>query len=383
MAISASRIRFSAGRPLPRARWRSNVEFAGVRELGRVGAGYCTQIWPLARTELARHGDRADAIPDPKLRALAEAALAKSANMEGAALFATCAPRPYRAEIVRALVSFQAIYNYLDVLAEQDCVEPAANSARLHEALLVALDPTAEHPRYYEYFACETDGGYLTGLIDRTRAALARLPSFELVAPAARRAAARIVEFQAHNLGVRQGSDSELEDWASELPLADGSLRPWELAAAYGSSLGVHVMIGLAAEDDHESSQIAAIETAYCPWIGALHSLLDSTIDRAEDRRDGQRNLLDYYTSEQVAATRMAWLAARCLSEVGGLHRARRHEAYLTAMAAFYLSAPEATRAQAPAVAHAVLAALSPPAQMARGLLRVARTLTPLAQEGG
>ena len=37
------------------------------------------------------------------------------------------------------------------------------------------------------------------------------------------------------------------------------------------------------------------IDRAYFPWIGALHTLLDSLVDRHEDRESGRPSLLSYY----------------------------------------------------------------------------------------
>ena len=57
------------------------------------------------------------------------------------------------------MVAFQTAYNYLDLLTEQLGPDPAANARRLHEALLVALDPAAAHLDYYEYNAQHDDDG--------------------------------------------------------------------------------------------------------------------------------------------------------------------------------------------------------------------------------
>jgi hypothetical protein len=135
---------------------------------------------------------------------------AKWGNVEGAAAFAALVPRPHRAAAVRAMASFQAAYNYLDMLGEQPSADPAANGGRLHSALLAALEPRTggarsahgrRTPDYYEHNPQREDGGYLIGLIDACRGALAELPSYPVLAPAARRAAERIVAFQSCNTG--------------------------------------------------------------------------------------------------------------------------------------------------------------------------------------
>jgi hypothetical protein len=52
------------------------------------------------------------------------------------------------------------------------------------------------------------DGGYLTAILDACRHAVAGLPSFGAVAPTVRGAAARIVDFQALNLGEADRADA-------------------------------------------------------------------------------------------------------------------------------------------------------------------------------
>ena len=50
------------------------------------------------------------------------------------------------------------------------------------------------------------------------------------------------------------------------------------------------------------------IEHAYFPWIGALHTLLDSLIDRPEDLASGQHSLVAHYSSAQATAERMRFI---------------------------------------------------------------------------
>ncbi|MGD1058885.1 MAG: DUF2600 family protein, partial [Solirubrobacteraceae bacterium] len=79
--------------------------------------------------------------------------------------------------------------------------------------------------------------------------------------------------------------------------------------ASAGSSLGLFALIAAAAHPSLPPADASAIEDAYWPWIGALHSLLDSLIDKADDTAVAQQSLLDYYTTPQEAAARMQILA--------------------------------------------------------------------------
>jgi tetraprenyl-beta-curcumene synthase len=294
-------------------------------------------------------------MPDPTLRAHALAALGKRGNMEGAAAFATFAPRSRRKDAIRAAVAFQSAYNYLDVLAEQRSDDSRGNSARLHEALVVALDPTRPHPDYYEHHSHRGDGGYLEAMVDTCRGRLSALPSHEAVAPVALRAAERVRLFQSFNRGIDQGTHEQLERWGREQTPLESGLRWWETAASGGSSLGVHLMIATAAERVVEQGHIEALENAYFPWIGALHSMLDHLVDTDEDARTGQRSLMTGYSCVEEAAERMRLLAERSLQVARELGPGRRHELIVAAMASFYLSERGAHAPRALPVSEAVL----------------------------
>jgi tetraprenyl-beta-curcumene synthase len=341
-------------------------------------ASYWTGVFPQVCGELRHWREQALAIRDPLLRIQALEALAERGNMEGAAAFCALQPRPRRELAVRAAVAFQAAYNYLDALSEL----PSARSARcrrhLHGALLAALDPTAAHLDLqldcYKDFGRHQDDGYLQALVDRCRRSLCELPSYEQIAPAARRAAERVVCFQALNDPDRACREA-IERWGREQIPVGSDLRWWETAASAGSSLGVHAMIAAAAEPAIDPAHVEALERAYFPWIGALHSLLDHLIDAPEDARNGQGNLIGCYASQMQAAERMALLTERSLAAARALGPAHRHELIVAAMAAFYLCSPAARTQAARPVAQAVLDALGSLARPALAVFNTRRSL--------
>jgi tetraprenyl-beta-curcumene synthase len=336
-------------------------------------ARYLATVLPVLTRELAHWRTAAERIPDPALRRLALQALSKRGNMEGAALFAVLAPRARRRETVRALVAFQTAYNYLDTLAEQPSADPPSNGRRLHEALLVALDPAAAHADYYAHHPQRRDGGYLAELVDTCRSAFLALPSHGAVSAAAWAAAARIVAFQSLNLTREQGGHDELERWARYQTPQGSGLQWWQTAAAGGSSLAVHALIAAAAHPDLQASHVTAIEDAYFPWICAFHSLLDSLVDLDEDRRAGQRNLLSYHASPQQASLAMQTLAQRAALAARTLPDDPAHRVTLTAMVAYYLSSPGASTPDARATAAKVAAAARPLVAPALALFKARR----------
>jgi tetraprenyl-beta-curcumene synthase len=332
---------------------------------------YWLTVFPEVCRERTRLRTRAAAIPDPVLRTLALEAQSKWSNIEGAAAFASFSPRPNRLAAVRAAASFQSAYNYLDMLGEAPIEDPALNGRRLHQALLVAVDPDASHQDYYEHYPYSEDNGYLAAMIESTRSALRTLPSYGQVLGAAHRGAERIVAFQSSNTGELQGDHDALERWARAATPAGADLRWWETAASAGSSLGVHVMFAVAARRSLSGEEVEQIDEAYFPWIGALHSMLDNVVDASEDHETDQRSLISYYASPQEAAARMRLLTERSLGATQALPRAAQHELILAAMVSSYLATPESSEPAARLVAGEVLDVLG---ELARPAMFVFRT---------
>ncbi len=323
----------------------------------RVAVRYWLLVFPCTARELRRWRRRARSIPDPALRELALASLqAKRGNIEGAAAFAILAPRSQRARVVRMLVAWQAAYDYADTVAELPCADPTANGRDLHRALLTALSPGAPLPDYYRHSSFSEDGGYLAEMVDTAREVFARLPSRRTVECEALSAAQRIVDYQALNNGTHRA----LERWAADVAPLGADLHWWEVAAAGASSLGVLALLTSASEPALAPPAVRLIERAYFPWIGGLHTLLDSLVDVQEDAEAGQPSLLTQYRRDGEMVSRMRLLADMSRKSVVGLPQARAHALLLAGMAALYLSAPEAKRSGARGAARAVAGVFGP-----------------------
>ncbi len=296
-------------------------------------------------------------------------------NLDGAAAFAAFVPDAYRAAVVRAQVAIQAAYDYVDTLAEQPCRDPIRNGDQLHRVLSAALDPTGPQIDYYAHHPQNDDAGYLQEIVEACRAALRELPSYAAVAGPVRRAAKRMVSYQSLNLNEAQGDHAALAHWADSQTPAGSDLRWWETAASAGSSLGVYVLIAAAANRVMQAEEAVAIEEAYFPWIGSLHLLLDSLVDRADDLASGQPSLLGYYASSEEAAVRLGLIAAQAMDRTQELPYGRQHVLLLAGMAAHYLSMPAASRSEARLATRSVLSAiggLAPATMLVMGIRRVA-----------
>lgn len=335
---------------------------------------YWTSVFPLACREIRSWQRRAHAIPDPLLRALAINALwIERGNLEGATAFAAFVPRAQRRSAVRAMVAFQAAYDYVDAISEQPWHEdPQENTARLHRSLAVALDPELEHNDYYAHSACKDDGRYLRDLAGRCRGELMRLPSISVAEGALRRAATRIATYQRANHDQGPGHDHDRAHWVATGVPQESGLAWWEVAAAAGSSLTVFALIALVSNPGADSGRVGAIEDAYFPWIGALHILLDSLVDRREDAHAGQASLINRYPSESEAGARLEALASRTAEHADMLEETH-HSLLLSAMAGFYLSSLHQSDLVSHVTASKVLTALGHNAKLAAAIIGAKR----------
>lgn len=299
---------------------------------------YWLTVFPRVVREVCRRRTLARRIPDPVLRCLALEALdRKRGNLEGAAAFAALVPRRSRQSVVKALVACQAICDYLDLLSEQPNRDPVANGYRLHEALIVATTLGKSHSDYYLHHEHGEDGGYLSALVESVREALIGLPLLSMIAEPMSRSAKRIAAYQTFNHGDTAGSYEPFERWAVAETQPPTGLRWWETGAGAGSTLTLFVLIASAADPSLTPSDVPAIENAYFPWIGALHSLLDSLVDHEEDLATGERGLIDCYPSPTDAATRMRMIASEALRRAAALPSGRRHVLIVAAMTSFYI----------------------------------------------
>jgi tetraprenyl-beta-curcumene synthase len=338
-------------------------------------AGATCRYWfgafPAAQSEMQRLRQRAREIPDPVLRNLALGAQRhKWSCLEGAAAFATFLTRRQRAGFAHLLVNLQALLDYADTLMEQPSEDPAANARQLHQAFLVALQPDLPHRDYYRHHPHRQDGGYLAHLADACRTLIRRLPSYVVVADVVIRHAERMVFYQSTVNLATVADHRGLEQWASQ-QASGATLRWWEIGAACGSSLAVFAHIAAAADPGLRPEDVDAIEALYWPWAEALHILLDSLIDRAEDRETQQPNLLDHYSSQAEMTERLGLLASETAKRADEL--APRHRLILAGMVALYLSDEQAWIASARPASEVILAATGTLAKPALLLLRSRR----------
>lgn len=336
-------------------------------------ARYWLTVFPLARRALKRWTDAAAAIPDPDLRRLAQSTLAdEHLNAEGAAIFATLAPWRRTPALVRALVAYQVLYDYLDTLTEGPAPGPE-DTRHLHRALLDALDPGEACRDWYAHRPGQDDGGYIAALVATCRDALHSLPSYAAVAPSAMRAADLSRHVQALNHDARADRAQRLRSWARAHSAAQRLLW-WECAASASSSLGVHVLAALATVPSMTASRARQAEQTYCVSLGALNTLLESLVDLPQDQRTGDHSIASYYGSPAEAASRIQLIASTARMEAELLPSGNRHVVILAGMVGFYLSCAEAWEPHARAAAIQTVQAVGYPAEALIVVLRLRRS---------
>ncbi|HMJ03649.1 MAG TPA: DUF2600 family protein, partial [Conexibacter sp.] len=329
---------------------------------------------PLAWRELRRWRRRAEAIPDPELRRLALLTHREERmNAEGAAIFATIAPWRLTASLVRLLVAYQVLFDYLDTISEQP-PSRRADTRRLHCALIDALHPGAACTDWYGLHGRREDGGYMSELVETCRAVAVDLPSFARVQAPAHDAAARAGEVQALNHGAGDHPAS-LARWASRYPDLAGELHWWEFAASASSSLTVHAMLALGSQRRTTAAEARAAEHGYCVLLGALNTLLESLVDFDRDERSGDQSFARYYVDACHAGARLDTIAGSARRAADTLHAGERQAVILAGMVSFYLSMPEAWLPRSRAASRRTLSAVGDPAPTLIRLLRLRRAL--------
>jgi tetraprenyl-beta-curcumene synthase len=301
--------------------------------------GFLRRIVPLASAELAAIRERAARIPDEALRREALSSVdGKAYHVAGACILATFLP-PEAARRYTAIVApLESIYDYLDNLCDRHPEVAIEAYPVLHRAIADALDPSAAPREYYELGPAGDDGGYLRWLVTRTQDGLREVPGHERLLEPFREAAGLYGEMQTYKhyaAGVRERS---LREWYAARR-RDDELEWHEFACAAGSQFQVYAPLYELLAGRPEA--IEAAYRAHFPAVAALHVLLDSYIDQAEDREHGELCFAAVYESPERLLDRVAYLAGSAKRRFQALPEPAQHRFVLRVMALFYLTHPK------------------------------------------
>lgn len=296
-------------------------------------------LWSRRATsrELCAWRDRAAAIPDVSIRADALAALAgKRDNVEGAALFSLL-PIRRNGELLKLLVAYQILWDFLDSVSERGACAGYANGSQLHRALVEALDPEAPISDYYRFHPRKEDGGYLLALVETCRRACANLQCYRQVRPLMLQAVERCAIQGLNHEPEPARRAAALRAWAAREFADEHTLKWFELTAA-ASAFPPHILLALAAQPSLRQKELHDVYAAYFPWVGLAIAMLDSYLDQVEDLLSGNHSYISHYANQTEALERLSMIIERVALHARRLPNSRRHMVLTEGIVAWHLS---------------------------------------------
>lgn len=295
--------------------------------------------WGLAavRREAEIWQRHAELIPDRPIQADALHSLRrKRGHSIGAALFSTL-PRRRNEDLLRALATFQAMFDFLDNLNESHTAE--ANGLNLHRALTDVFEPGGRSRDYYAQHPWKDDAGYLRFLVETCRRAFQKLPSYELARPLLIQEAMRTQRvLPLNHLADPAQRDRALRSWAEEEFSGECEWNWFELSAAASGQLSLLGLLALAGEPDIDERGIVAAYDFYWPLLPLIGTMLDSFVDQPEDRESGEHLYVTHYSSSDQTVSRITELIDRAAGGVLALPNGHRHAVVMSCMIVFFLS---------------------------------------------
>jgi tetraprenyl-beta-curcumene synthase len=300
---------------------------------------------------------RALTIPDAPIREDALSSIdRKRGHTDGAALFWILPPRRDM-NLLRLLVTYELIWDFLDSLNEHGACEGTTNGRQLHKALVEALDPAAPISDYYRYHPWREDGGYLRTLVETCRSGCASLPSYGRVRPYVLVEAERAQVLALNHDTDPSCRDEALKAWAARECSEERRLTWFELSGAASASMTIHAFLALAAQRACTDAEVRQTRAVYFPWMSAATTMLDSYVDQAEDELNGDHRYISHYEDEALAGERVRDLVTRSAREARRLRNGHRHAVIAACMVAMYLSKDSARtpemRASTASIVHA------------------------------
>lgn len=313
------------------------------RQLAAVASGVGRELgWGLrtVRREVAAWQRRAAQIRAPELRALALHSLTDKRSLtEGAARFWEV-PRRRSARLVKALIAFQVLANFLDTVSERgrrDLTARKLDPSSIMLAFVDAVDVDQPTRDYYRDYPEWDDGGYLLALVEVCRSCCVGLPSYRRARGLLARHAQLAGVLDLHHDPDPAGRDRALKRYASSGCSSDATVSWFERAAAASSALTVIVLLSLAGEPRTTDRDLDAAVATYTN-VGALSVVLDSFADQLDDAVSGHVRFIGYYPNAPAAVSRIRYLIDRSLRDAAGLRNGSRHLLLVSMMIAMFLS---------------------------------------------
>lgn len=302
---------------------------------------YWRSLAPEARRQMRRWRREAAAIEDPRLRALALSKLDReSFNAEAAAIAAARSPAAHRRLALQAILAIEVMFDYLDGLTELPLPDPIGDGERLYAVFLAALPGQAERAQ-----PPGPGRSYTHELARAARGAIAALPGYEAVAPAAVLCALRGAQAQVRMHAAPRLGTGQLQAWAQEHSAESGLAWREYLAASACSVLALHALIAAAADPGMTVLRAQRLQAAYLPLCAAM-TLLDGVVDRERDERSGELSYAALYERPAELAEALAEVARRSRQACAELEHGAHHTMMLAGALAYWIAAPDARGAQ-------------------------------------
>ncbi|MDZ5783437.1 tetraprenyl-beta-curcumene synthase family protein [Marinococcus luteus] len=297
------------------------------------------QALPAARQYLSEWKHKAEQIPDDLYRQAAlEAIDEKTFHYEGGSLYALIAPEYIRSELLRFIVAYQNISDYLDSICDMSQEEGVTFYRDIHEALKHALDPGASQQDYLKKKKGDGDGGFLADLVETCQSALQSFPGFSGAQPFMEELSMYYREMQIYkhiDVNEREAKLIELyEHFKDRVP----PMTWYEFCAASGSTLGIYALAGYAARSPLAELQAKSIKEAHFPYVQGMHILLDYFIDQEEDVEQGSLNFTEKYASAGHMMSRLEFFKSEADKKVAKLPEAGFHKQLNKGLLSIYLS---------------------------------------------
>jgi tetraprenyl-beta-curcumene synthase len=315
--------------------------FTECLRAARIVARHVCTDHRVAVRELSRWKERATRIPDTNLRAHALEALTETDEQAlGSALFSILSHE--RSEsLVRLLVAYQVLWNYVDATSEASKDESQSNGRALHRALAEAVDTAAPLTDHYALHPWKEDGGYLLELITACRECCLRLPTYAALQPVIVEAAS-LAEIQgANHLQDSLRREMLLKSLSAGAFTGDHALAWYERAVAMSSTMPQAFLV-LAAGQACSESEIAATRAMYFGLMAVVFGMLDSYADQERDSTLDRHSYFGYYPSLQSGVKRTEELIKSLAAEARRLPRSERHSILVSCAVAVNLTSPGA-----------------------------------------
>lgn len=251
---------------------------------------------------------------------------------------ALLAPDDKRREVIRFIVAYQTISDYLDNLCDRSTSLDPDDFAALHESMTQALTVGAAPTAYYRYRKDDDDGGYLAALMATCQNALAKTAYYEVIVPYLRPLCHHYIHLQVHKHVRKDEREGRLialyEAVKDEMP----PMTWYEFAACAGSTLGIFSLVASANQPQFNHHVAKQLYEGYFPYIQGIHILLDYVIDQEEDRVEGDLNFCFYYENETQLKKRLVHFIRKADQRATAMPHSTFHQFIIQGMLGIYLS---------------------------------------------